>query len=193
MVQMVYNKTPVDVLQRYGCNTDSILQCGMNINNFYDRGYSLEHVNALIPEYSQMVRLGINVGHFTGANSWSIVTFSNLYRVQLKTLLRGPSGFNLTPKQLVQTRLKSVHLFDANFTARELIEKKADFAFWFQLGCTPDEFHKQLKGGLNEIADMNLSEEQKKAMKSTGWTRDSLLLAIEGMSKETANRLWPVG
>lgn len=190
LVQMVYNKTPVDVLSRYGCNTNSLLQLGMSLNNFFDRGYSLQEVNALVPEYNQMRQLGLCVQHFTSSsNPWSIVEFSNLYNIPLKTLLRAPTGFDMSPRDLVSAGLKSAHLADANITARELIDRKATFSFWFQLQATPSDFAQLLKGGLDELADLGFSTEQKRAMEQYGWTVRSIR-AIDDIKLETAHRIW---
>lgn len=190
---MVYAKTPVDVLFRYNCNCNTLTQAGMNINNFFDRDYSLAEVHALIPEYSQIRSLGLNISHFTVAKHWSIVEFSKLYNIPLKTLLRAQGGFDVTPQQMVRAGLKSVHLADAGITARELIDRpnnKPDFAFWFQLQCTPSDFSGFLKGGLNEVADMGLTDEQKRSLRSNSWSRETLR-EIDGLTKEQASRFWP--
>lgn len=192
LVQMVYNKTPVDVLSRYGCNTNSLLQLGMSLNNFFDRGYSLQEVNALVSEYNQMRQLGLCVQHFTSSsNPWSIVEFSNLYNIPLKTLLRAPMGFDMSPRDLVSAGLKSAHLADANITARELIGRGATFSFWFQLQATPSDFAQLLKGGLDELADLGFSPEQKRAMEQYGWTSRSIR-AIDNIKIETAQRIWTI-
>ena len=190
LLQMVYNKTPVDVLQRYNCNTDTLIANNMNINCFYDRQYTLSQVHALVPEYSQMRRLGLNVQHFIGPKHWSIVEFSNLYNIPLKALVKAPTGFDMSPKELIKAGLKSVHLKDANITARDLIDRKADFAFWFQLECTPSDFAQLLNGTLNELADMRLSDEQKRSLRANGWSCKEIS-RVEAFGETTARKFWP--
>jgi hypothetical protein len=189
---LIHNRSQVDVLKRYGCNIDTVLTYSMNLNTFFDRDYKLAQMHALFPEHSQMRKLGLTTQHFTAAKSkrWDIVEYSNLYNIPLKILIKAPTGFDLSPREIVKAGLKSVHLCDAQITARDLINAKADFAFWFQLGPSPQEFAQFLKGTLNELADLGFSDEQKRCMRNCGWSKHDIG-QVEEFGEDAARRFWP--
>lgn len=189
LLQEVSNHAPLERLQRGNCNAGSVQQAGLTLNNFYESGYTLRDVATLFPTFNELLSIGVNK-HFFMGKKWDLKELSVVYQIPMRNLIAA-NCLGLTPSDMVSCGFSADNFSELGIDIRALQNAGADFLFWQQMKCTPDQFAK-LGGTIEHVQGMHLNEDQRKTMASNGWNYLGIQ-RIPGIDAAAAVRLWPQG